>query len=721
MPKYTKDIFNYVKADFFFLIKLKFVYLSIMFGMLITLVTSIIITMDHQSYEILLNIPFKVLIFSFEFLIFGIYITRKDNLKYIRKIADVEPSKYFIFVFSKFVNLLIFVSIFTVLNLFIVQIFLIRDNLFKEIFFESIGYVFLYWIIPYIVCGSIGISLAVINRPLVLITMLGIFFWAVFSPLNVYLVKILSIIFKGNVAGKVVVFFERTTDTLCIMPYFQDQFNSINPYSIDGVKILDNIMILIAAILFFYIITIFEFDPDDRRNYIGYGLLLSISLCVIIFIYYPRELFEFMHKENASDKVYYSDNKRVGYENGDNFALSKYDIKIDEEDILKIDLNMEAEALDDNIRRINFIFYHGFEINKIKVNNGKNFDYEFENDQLKIILDRPLDNGDKINISLEYEGIGSESFINFKNEIMLPAYFPWLPRVITNGDNGYIKTTYGNIPASINYKSEYLLTYNGDGKIYTNIDYKSGNVWEGEALSGLTVVRGKIKSNREFGYRNIYPTYEIGITNYTGYFSRQAVEELDLQKEKFKVKNKSEIKDIFYIPLEDILDSNILMDMGDHLIIALDKSYNADYYTRIFYEELPEKLNMATNSLLSKYNKPDLEYSRKKEVFLETYNYYKEVRKVPKTARIKNNYNANLNDQVKDVKKKDDIIEDTNEYNELMEVIELKRQIKSYIDQNIDEGNVEKLDNFYLTYFNVLKAEKFDFSKIQSILGGSKK
>jgi hypothetical protein len=720
MPKVTKDIFKIVSKEFLELIKFKFVFWFIIGSLLTTLITSLITIFSHQSYEILLNLSFEVVIFSFCFLIFGIYITRKVNLKYIRKIADVDPQKYYNLLISKFIILLLYVIVFIFLNLGIIMFFLSRDNLAKEVLLESIFYTFIYWFIPYMSCGLVGITLGVMNHRIGGIIFVGFVFCFLLSPFNFVILNLLTDFLKLINFDIFVKYIDKSIETLCIMPQIKIPFNSINPYVIDKVKWLDNLIIFISTILFFHFILMFEFDDDDRRNYIGFGILTGAIAFFIIYLNYPKDLFEMLNKEEYKDKVYYSSAKTSDLENeGGIFTVNNYDILLEQEDILNIELNMELEVLDNDVQNLFFVFYHGFYINNLTVNNGKNFTYEVEDDLLKIVLDRSADNGDNIDIKMDYSGIGSDTFINYRNELVLPSYFPWLPRAFLNEYNGFIETENGDIPASIDYKSNYKLQYIGENKIYTNITEESNNTWSGETQKGLSVLQGKLDSNESDSYRNIYPSYEVGMNEYTERFSDELVEEIEKQKKFFNVKNDSNVKDVFYLPLEFISDSNIMMDMGDHLIIALKKSYNPRYYKDTSFDELNNEIYMSIEAILSNYSKSDLEYKEKKQVFVQMYEYYNKLIKVTKSKFVDDSYTEKINDEEIDLKKKKETYEtenNLNDYNIKLDAIVLKKEIKEFIDDELDNNENDKINKFFKSYYKILISEEPDFAKINEIL-----
>lgn len=208
-----------------------------------------------------------------------------------------------------------------------------------------------------------------------------------------------------------------------------------------------------------------------------------------------------------SDMDYYSSATQKN--NAAKFKIEKYDLS------LRIERQLSCEAtlfLDtDNLPTYEFTLYHGFKVESIRSNTGKNLQFEQTGDYFSINrADEPLKS-----VIVKYSGSAPRFFSNSQGT-SLPGWFAYYPHAGERELYDYSMFGFGFNRILCQEDTKFEISVDCKNKVFCNLDEKDGK-YIGET-DGVTIVSGFYDSFMCENIQVIYPyldTVEFSAKNMT--------------------------------------------------------------------------------------------------------------------------------------------------------------------------------------------------------------
>lgn len=194
-------------------------------------------------------------------------------------------------------------------------------------------------------------------------------------------------------------------------------------------------------------------------------ICLIVSIITAFFVglkYNPQKYY--IEKDNINEN--YDDKSKFN----DGFIIESYNMKLNLEDEISNNCDMEIIIKDEKINKLQLNLYNSLKVANIRVNE-EDVKYSAKGDILTIFLPQKYNEEDKINVSIKYSGIintvdmqGKKRFLVNRYSLFLADYFPWYPK--------------SNFMA--NTKKYELKIENNTGHIYSNLIEINSGTFEGK-------------------------------------------------------------------------------------------------------------------------------------------------------------------------------------------------------------------------------------------------
>ncbi|MDL4839495.1 ABC transporter permease [Aquibacillus rhizosphaerae] len=362
--------------------------------------------------------------------------------------------------------------------------------------------------------------------------------------------------------------------------------------------------LLFLSIIFLLFIFLFI---KKKIIHLGKPTYIVLLLFVIVFSFSAIEI-------TKKNQILVNDPTRIiDYYRNNEQALLMDDqaIRLDDFDIfLKPNAHLEADVTftitnegREELNSLHFALFHELKISELH-SNGIALNYVQDGDFVTVELNNAIESGEKIDISMHYEGLKTNLYFGNNQAIYLPHYFPWLPSTNLKPAFDLVTDQKGlhRIKPSYQEETNYRLTINYDKKVYTNLNKQAEGTWSGKSSSGLSVISGMLNENSQENYQWIYPvTWEQSVEDFSTFetyfrmFYNTITNSLDLNIEK---PNR-----VFFIPnlnISDTLNGESVWVNGSDLILGTpiyiepDQDYFDIFQAELTYELVPA---LTTNKL----------------------------------------------------------------------------------------------------------------------------
>jgi hypothetical protein len=405
-------------------------------------------------------------------------------------------------VFAVFLSIAYFVSACVILS---IQYAVSRVP--AEWFFLSIKYLICYLFIPNLYSMLIGMILYSIisNR--------GVFFlvipaWLMLGPLNQgiysYLVTGLDLNVKSN-------FLPYIMNLAQIDSNFYSSF--VYGFPLESIRWsvkFDYFTLLFLISVLLFITMIYKIK---RYKYI-FSILVITSLFIPTFATYKNYV-DFYTKYSSSHQRYVTDLHDYYHWNAKNpdiastinheinFNVYQTEISLKTYELgSEICSELHGVVTKDTMEQV-FTLYHGYQIDEIMVNNSSaQFNRIF--DTIVIHFGSMIQSGSPLIITVKYHGMGSPAFFCTSQAIQLHPRFPWIPKAGfytfggSESDGLLVGENWGD-------PVEYVLHYDGPGRMYSNITKVNDHLWTGASDTGLFIIGGYVNSANTDDFELIYP------------------------------------------------------------------------------------------------------------------------------------------------------------------------------------------------------------------------
>ncbi len=344
----------------------------------------------------------------------------------------------------------------------------------------------LYFFLPGVLANLIGMVLAVFNKKIFAYIIMCIIAFLL-SPSTVASIN-------ENPSRDINII----TDMLNILPRDLNTLKSeVILYSID-LDEWSRIAILIA-IMYLLFVNIYTKNKKLVSNSIGVVLLVSMLLV------YNQDYSKAGELQCVGSGGYYANLERVTKEQ--NFDILEYDMDIKLRNTLKVDCTMTLS--DTSLEEYAFTLYHTFKVSNVYDQAGNKLRYAQDKDWIKVYSD-----SNKLEkIKITYSGITDNYYLG-RDAVYLSGTFPYYPYAGTHNIYDYVSLGKVNLPPistgdperdkeinasrenaerkklqfgiyNTGKKAKFSVDVDALIKIYTNLDSKGYNSFEGEAENCL--------------------------------------------------------------------------------------------------------------------------------------------------------------------------------------------------------------------------------------------
>ncbi|MDD2402445.1 MAG: hypothetical protein PHD60_09635 [Clostridia bacterium] len=646
----------------------------------------------------------------FASMILGLSLVQNEVFCWSDEMFYVLPNGYSSKIISKFLVLLSVIIMFNGISVIILYLIFGYYDVSSAFYWKSILYLFLYWGIPLVISGIIGMFMGLHIKSRLVYPLL-IIIWLFIGPLNITVFKPLMAILKIDLNSIANFLNLGQMDPNVVYDPVYGFPLEIHRWLQKGLWIL-NISIL------FMISVLKKSNCKPTMQMISVLIiLLSFNIPLITLYTDEEQVITTRYEENAVrnyDRNYYATNKYPVFKNPVSFAIESYEINMEvfrnfkAKVIMKIRPHKETE-------KIVFTLYHNLRVKKVFDGSNLELSYNQVGDQVLLLFPETLDVGVQHKITMIYEGTSSPYFYANEQAVMLPSYFPWLP---VAGSYQSMKVDESKLirnPLNLRIPTKFTLRYLGPQPLFTNLPKKGENLWSGEAPCGISLVAGMLTETKVDAKAVIYPVSLNKMIEGVPTFLESIEQTAEYIKDDFALSKGFNYSKVLFlsIPRESSLTSTSIWNLEDHLIVGIEQVLN----DRDLINNKATFVPIVLSSLTRSYNMAKQD-EKIRNMFIVSYDYWYSM-----------NHTLADGDKYKPI-----LLSRLDRYNYLKNNLEnyeelglkeeemFTKQIKNFIDGN--KTNRDILQSFFCEWLSILDKNKLmnleDVLKIMEIKKGEK-
>lgn len=429
-----------------------------------------------------------------------------------------------------------------------------------EIYYaESVKYIFLYWILPFMITSFGGVTIADIVKgkvkyaaAVLQMLLFGPLFPTALEPLidvTTYLYKYAAMFSLG---------------TLNV----SKPMNLMFGYDLQGEKVLGSVAIFLAFLIFFLgksrTVWIQTVSRIMAVAFFMCGIVANIHYIGNKYDYYVA-VKEYEAYRNTSVKC---------EESTLSYNISQEKISVSSGKNLSICAEMTIQRQDAG-NTVAVVLYHNFEIDELRI-DGIAAEYDRNVDVVTIKYD--FQENTTYQILLRYHGNPPAHMYIDRNEWILPAYVAWYP--LKGNKNGIFFGHDLFEPVFYDYQPEivdYQVTYTGNGTVYCSLGEKDQYKWGGNT-DGITLLCSEWMNETVLnnGTHIVYPVVCKGYDEYLETYLEEyhmLADMIDGQSESKEVSS-HDLKSIFFT-----CDSTYtghgekIYDSSDHSVVEITRAF----------------------------------------------------------------------------------------------------------------------------------------------------
>lgn len=639
----------------------------------------------HNAGQMLHSSSYSATAIMLFFIVFGFYIARLEEEVWFQEVVASFPEGKMYKFFAKILVIVLLSFILTIIGLIIYYIFFSIINAEAYFYKNSIAYLILYWIFPFIIAGFLGLVIGNIIKSkwaYILIIIL----WSILSCVNEVIFQTITNL--ANVDFNLLGSFLNLVQTDTWISY-----NSLYGLPLEKMRWIRILLWFIILVYSLTILYIKEVKVHKRKAYIIASLSFLVVFLISIKSFINCPLPVLNNNSNYSVSIYYKNyykkHKEVNFKNEDNFKIKGYDIKLKAKDELKSDVLMDIELTKEPYDEIVFTLYHNFKVKNIRVDD-KSVDFSQKGDQVKVNV--PKVSSKDIKVNVVYEGKNSQAFYVNNQGMFLPYFFPWIP---FKGSYNFINLESDVCKISMNYPKEriyYNLEFKTNENIFTNIPKVGEDKWEGFSEEGINLVSGNLKMKKLNSGINFYYSDDTLKSEHAEAMVEEFIKGTKHLEKVCNIKDSYDVKNVLYIPhyLNYITGENMMISKDT--VFINDENKYINFWERNLENKEVVLIKDIAQALLKNDNFLKQNYDMRSELFygLEYWQYKKN--------------NMNTMWTIIDGKKR--FLERGSKTLNSSPEEELKfiNNLITFIDKNKDDE--EKMSKFFNNYYEKLSSEK---------------
>ena len=631
--------------------------------------------LENDPWDILRCSSFVPIALMFLFMILGFYLAREEKESNLEEvIASIYKGNFHKFIGKIFALLIIIFSLvfLSMMGVFICYMF---KGVSIELYKQSIMYYLIYHIIPFFIEALIGMIIGsfIKNKISYLIMFL---IWILTIPLNSFIFKTVMTI---------------TSLDLRVAMYFFNlgQYDIHTPIKtmiglpIESFNLIQRLLILMVVLAIFIIINV----RKNKNKLVCIVICFAVAIIPLSISYGGniRTVKSLIYYGDGvkKDSIYYSNNKVV--EDKNNFQIKSCDITLDEKRTEKFITTLKVIP-DENVKKLKFSLYNGFNIEKVTNSNNEILKFERDSDFVTVFLKDELKKDDSENITFIYDNESSPLYPVGKEVILLPYDFNYYPsNIIAPAMVSYNSLTRNDL----SYECDFTVNITGEKVVYSNLERVSKNKFKGKA-NGVNLFRGLIKEEEYKNVKYYYPYVasenKLPFENYiNNYFEAEKI-----INDKLNIKLNEKLEKVFFMPINQGSYTEIFHKDNSIIVPSCNNISSNLWFTK---EEIA--ISMITSSLRENIKDENKEYIRDlMNRMLQSY------------VSIKNNENSIIATEIEFFEESKDTISKTNEE---IQRNNINKKILLILEKK-DENEFKKL---FKTIYDLAKQKDITIKEVE--------
>lgn len=557
---------------------------------------------------------------------------------------------------------------------------------------KSVLYLLLYWGIPFVIAGIIGMLAGLYIRSKLIYPLL-ILIWLLIGPLNIAVFKPLMGILRIDLNS--MANFLNLGQTDPHLPY-----DPVYGLPLEIHRWLQKGLWLINIIVLFLISVLKKSNlKPPRLIIIVLIILLILNLPLLTSFTKEGQVITTRYEENSVrnyDRNYYSVNNHPVPQDDNSFIIESYEIDIESFRDLKAKVVMKIKLLKET-EKVVFTLYHDLRVKSVTDEGNTELSYKQDGDQVLVSFPKTLNADAQREVIFIYEGTSSPYFYANEQAVMLPAYFPWVPIAgsyqAMQAENSYLIRN----PLNPQTPTKYALRYSGPQPLFTNLPKKEENIWSGEAPCGITLAAGMLTETRIGSINADYPVSLNKMIGTVPVFLENIKPIFENIKDDFGLQSTYNPYKVFFlsIPPESSLTDLTLWNLGDHLIVGINQIYNNGDFLNNKTALVPIVASSLTRSINMAKQK-----EKTRVFFIASYAYWYSMDYDPAYNEQSKSILRSMIDTYKNLRLNLDNYEELGLENEENVI----KQIKVFIDEN--KSNRKLLQFFFRDWLTNLNSNK---------------
>jgi hypothetical protein len=377
-------------------------------------------------------------------------------------------------------------------------------------YIPSLQYLVLYWFIPFVITGTLGLALGVLIRskwvfPLAML--LGILFGPLNSTAYVAVTKSLPRFLEQTMLMMNLGQSDPFRIYHLVYGFQMESFRWVTK----GALLLSSLVLLAASIL----IRLHKF----RKWQVSVGTLVIL----VLVNWYSWQVFAPFVPTLSSrtaireDNHYYSELEKKPLLQAQPFEVTRYEMDLKLEDKLYNRVNLSLTS-PEALKSLVFTLYHGLKIESVRMKDQE-LSFTQDGDHFVVQLGQTQPANDPVELTIAYAGNPPLRFFATQEAVMLPNFVVWYPIA-----GAHLVADYDNMvryyPLQPPNKTEFVMHYEGPTPLYTNLKKQADGTWTGSSSTGLVMMAGEIEKVqvgqqeliRPYALYNLSPNLQSDIT-----------------------------------------------------------------------------------------------------------------------------------------------------------------------------------------------------------------
>ncbi|SEN39824.1 hypothetical protein [Lihuaxuella thermophila] len=547
---------------------------------LVFVAAAIVVVIQYQTHlemndpgRAVTSTAFIVLGGLFASMILGLTLVRNEHVSSSYELFHVIDRGYFAKIWGKWLALLTCVVTFSAIAALILFCMYFIYNVPSVFYSQAVFYLLLYWVIPFLVAGMVGMVSGLLMRSRLVFAVLTVI-WLLTGPLNY---DIFSQFF----------FLVPSVDPTPLMDFLNlgqtnpyEPFDPIYGFPMEIPRWIQKGIIGLGAAGFFILTAIIKCKVKFTMRWAIVFAVMVLSLTWLSAEYAKESQVIYTGNRKYGvlgyDWHYYKKHPVPSIQDQVPFDVSSYDVKLNVYRKLSVNLDMVVVPREKG-RKLVFTLYRDLKVKKV-TSNGNSLSYRQSGDQIEVQLSTPINLGESLPIHFEYEGISSPFYFANEQAVMLPGYYAWLPVPGAHPVMRYEESLLFPNDLSPKAPVHYRLTYEGPEPLYSNLKKTGENRFEDTVAGGITLVGGKYVTSRTVnGTTFVYPKSFYKLESELEEMERNYRGAVQLVSNDLWISKKQDSKILFLLSLQDESETTHLLWHSDrYAILKIQQFFNDD-------------------------------------------------------------------------------------------------------------------------------------------------